>query len=152
MAYITMTDEGTRSAVIDRLKKSYTAYYNVNEIEDGTPVVARCDFFEHTERYFLVRKAELWNANCEEFLYILNIPHLTLDVYKEWRDYVYEDGMSRITVGPGHMYSYITPVFVCDTCDKDARQALKHCRFYIWFRLPLHGWLDYHNAVGEVST
>ncbi|MCD8299560.1 MAG: hypothetical protein LUC41_00040 [Clostridiales bacterium] len=147
-----MAEVSTRAAVIDRLKKSYTAYYNVNEIDDGTPIVARCEFFEHLERYFLVRKAELWNANCEEFLYILDIPHLTLAEYKKWRDYIRDDGMTRISVGPGHMYSYITPVFICDTCDKDALRALKRCHIYKSFRLSLHGWMDYHNAVVEVST
>ena len=90
---------------------------------------------------------ELWSADNEEFLYIVDIPHLTLELYEKWRDYIQEDGMQRVKPGPGHMASYITPVFICDTCDEDARKALKKCRIYKSFHFSLHGWMDYHNVV-----
>lgn len=121
----------TREAAIERLLKSYKVYYNINMFDnEQTPLTARCDFFEHSQKYILSKKAELWSADAEEFLYILNIPHLTLELFEKWRDYVYEDGMSRLHIGPGHMYSFITPVFVCDICDEDARKVLKKCRIY----------------------
>lgn len=142
----------TREKAIARLLKSYQTYYNINMFEDEqTPITARCDFFEHSEKFILSRKAELWSADSEEFLYILDIPHLTLELYEKWKDYVYEDGMSRIHVGPGHMYSFITPVFICDSCDEDARKALKKCRIYKSFHFSLHGWMDFHTAVVDLS-
>ncbi len=148
-----MTDVQTRAEVIERLKLSYQTYYNVNVFEDEqTPVAARCDFFEHSEKYFLSRKAELWSADCEEFLYIIDIPHLTKELYVKWRDYAQEDGMGRLNIAPGHMYSYITPVFICDTCDADARKALKKCHIFKSFHFSLYGWMDLHNAVVEMST
>ena len=58
----------------------------------------------------------------------------------------------RVKPGPGHMASYITPVFICDTCDEDARKALKKCRIYKSFHFSLHGWMDHHTAVVQVST
>lgn len=142
----------TREAAIARLLKSYQSYYNITLFEDEqTPIVARCDFFEHSEKYVISKRAELWSADCEEFLYILDIPHLTLESYEKWRDYVYNDGMSRIHVGPGHMYSFITPVFICDCCDEDARKALRKCHIYKSFRFSLHGWMDYHAAVVDLG-
>lgn len=142
----------TREAVIARLLKSYKSYYNITLFEDEqTPIAARCDFFEHSEKYVISKRAELWSADSEEFLYILDIPHLTLELYEKWRDYVYDDGMGRIHVGPGHMYSFITPVFICDSCDEDARKALKKCRIYKSFRFSLHGWMDYHTAVVDLE-
>lgn len=142
----------TREKAIARLLKSYQTYYNINMFEDEqTPITARCDFFEHSEKFILSKKAELWSADSEEFLYILDIPHLTLELYEKWRDYVYEDGMSRIHVGPGHMYSFITPVFICDSCDEEARKALKKCRIYKSFHFSLHGWMDFHTAVVDLG-
>ena len=58
----------------------------------------------------------------------------------------YQDGMERLHIGPGHMYSYITPIIVCDTCDEDAVKALKKCHIYKSFRFSLHGWMDFHAA------
>jgi len=142
----------TCETAINRLLKSYAVYYNITMFNDErTPITARCDFFEHSQKYVVSKKAELWSADGEEFLYILNIPHLTKELFEKWRDYVYEDGMSLIHVGPGHMYSFITPVFVCETCDEDARRALKKCRIYKSFHFSLHGWMDYHAAVVDLS-
>lgn len=144
--------EYTRGAAIERLLKSYRTYYDIHMQEDETPIAARCDFFEHSEKYVLSKKAELWSADNEEFLYIVDIPHLTLELYEKWRDYIQEDGMQRVKPGPGHMASYITPVFICDICDEDARKALKKCRIYKSFHFSLHGWMDHHTAVVQVST
>ena len=64
---------------------------------------------------------------------------------------IHADGMKRIHVGPGHMASYITAVFICDTCDEDARKALKKCRIYKSFHFSLHGWMNFHAALVEVD-
>ena len=142
----------TRETAIERLLKSYEVYYNIHLFEDEqTPITARCDFFEHSQRYFLSRKAELWAADCEEFLYLLNIPHLTKELFEKWRDYVHENGMGLAHIGPGHMYTFITPIFICDTCDEDARKALRKCRIYKSFHFSLHGWMDYRAAVVELG-
>ena len=142
----------TRESAIERLLKNYGPYYNIHMIEDDqTPITARCDFFEHSGQYVISKKAELWSAENEEFLYLLNIPHLTLPLFEQWRDYIHEDGMKRIHVGPGHMASYITAVFVCDTCDEDALKALKKCRIYKSFHFSLHGWMNFHAALVRVA-
>ena len=73
----------TRETAIARLLKSYEAYYDVHLFEDEQiPITARCDFFEHSQKYVISRKAELWSADCEEFLYLLDIPHLTFRCMK----------------------------------------------------------------------
>ena len=95
----------TRETAMVRLLKSFETYYNIHMFDnEQIPITARCDFFEHSQKYVLSQKAELWSADSEEFLYLLNIPHLTLPLYKQWRDYVHEDGMKLLHVGPGHMY------------------------------------------------
>ena len=81
----------------------------------------------------------------------MNVPHLTLDLFESLKNEIHEDGMGRIHVGPGHMASYITAVFVCDICDEDARKALKKCRIYKSFHFSLHGWMNFHAALVEVA-
>ena len=143
----------TREAAIERLLRSFSSCYNIQLVEDDqTPITARCDFFEHSGQYVISKKAELWSADNEEFLYVLSIPHLTLELYEQCRDHVQAEAMERIHVGPGHMASYITPIFICDTCDEAARKALKKCRIYKSFHFSLHGWMDHHTALVELST
>lgn len=143
----------TRETAIERLLKSYQAYYNITTYEDDqNPLKAVCEFYEHSEKFVLSRKAELWSANCEEFIYLFDIEHLTKEVFEKFRDFVKEDGLKRANIGPGHMYTYITPVFICDTCDDEAKKSIKRCRIYQSFQFSLHGWMDYHVAVLEISN
>lgn len=135
-----------------KLLDSYEAYYNIIPAEeDNQLLTARCEFFECSERYVVSQNAKLWTANCEEFLYLFHAEHLTKELFEKCRDFAYEDGMSRAKIGPGHMYTYITPVIVCDTCDEQAKKTVKKCRIYKSFLFSLHGWMDFHVAVLEVT-
>ncbi len=64
----------TREAAIERLLRSFSSCYNIQLVEDDqNPITARCDFFEHSGQYVISKKAELWSADNEEFLYVLSI-------------------------------------------------------------------------------
>ena len=138
----------TRESAIERLLKNYEPYYDIHRMINGDQslITARCDFFEHSGQYVISKKAELWSADNEEFLYLVNVPHLTLDLFESLKNEIHEDGMGRIHVGPGNMASYITAVFICDTCDEDARKALKKCRIYKSFHFSWYGWMNVHTA------
>ena len=137
-----------REEAVEKLLRSYEAYFNITRFDDEQlPLTARCDFFEHSQKYVLSRKAELWAADSEEFIYLYNMPHLTKELFEKCKLQAYEDGCSRMHIGPGHMYTFITAVFLCDTCDRDAMKALRKSRIYKSFHFSLHGWLDYHNAI-----
>ena len=68
-----------RTDAIERMLKSYSVYYNVTRFEDEhRPLTALCEFFQHTEKYVLSRKANLWSADSEEFLYLFEFEHKSL--------------------------------------------------------------------------
>ena len=168
----------TRSQACETLLRVYKSYYNIHRFDGGEsaireggagkgrtdeevieaveqndyPLISRCDFFEHSQKYVISRKAELWSADREEFLYLFSMPELTMDLFKKCRDYVYNDGMDRMNVGPGHMYTYLTAVFLCDSCDADVIRTIKKTRIYKSFHFSLHGWMDHHTALVELST
>ena len=144
--------EYTRETAANRLLESYRACYNIIMAEEEQePLTAVCEFFERSEKYVISRQANLWTVNCEEFVYIYDVEHLTKAVFEKCRDEAWEDGLQRAHIGPGHMYTYVTPIFLCDTCEADARKALQKSRIYKSFRFSLHGWMDFHTAVLEVS-
>lgn len=139
---------GNRKEILESLLKSYQRYYNIETYgQPGSYLAARCDYFEHAEKYVISRRAELWSANCEEFLYLFDVPKLTTEIYKQCEKLAYEDGSGRMNVGPGHMYTYITAVFACDDADEEAVRALKKSRIHKSFHFSLHGWMDYRAAL-----
>lgn len=139
-------ESSKREEALEKLLNSYKAYYNITRFEENAPLIARCDFFEHSQKYVLSRKAELWSADCEEFLYIFNVDRLDTETLNSCQKTAYEDGMSRLNIGPGHMYSYITSIILCDSFAADAAKTLKKTRIYKSFHFSLHGWMDYHTA------
>ena len=163
----------TRQEACSKLLRLYKSYYNIHRFDGGEsavreggshkgrtdeevmsiiseesyPLIARCDFFEHSQKYVISQKAELWSADREEFLYLFSMPELSMELFKKCRDYVYSDGMERLNVRPGHMYTYLTAVFLCCSCDSCVIKAIKKTRIYKRFHFSLHGWMDYHNVV-----
>ena len=140
----------SREQLLDRLFRGYQTYFNVERYEmeraDGLPLKGCCHFFAHSEKYVLLKKAKLWEADTNEFVYVFSVPALTKELYETCKSYAYEQGMKLIDPKPGHMYSYITVVFVCDTCTMEARKALQKCRVYKSFHFSWYGWMNLHTA------
>ena len=138
----------TRAEAVDKLMGRYAGYFDISPAEEEqVPLVATCDFHALSEKYVLSRKEKLWEASSHEYVYLFSVPHLTEEIYNSCRDYAYEHGMAKVEPGPTHMYSYITAMFLCDSCDEDARRALKRCRLYKSFRMSYWGWMDFHTAL-----
>ena len=140
-----------RNRLTERVTDSYSSYYDIiRDSGDGAEgsgyLAAECDFNMHSEKYFLTHKAKLWAINSFEYVFIFNIPYLTVPVYRESIEYARTKGLSKIEPGPEHMCSYITAVFICDGADSAALKMLRRCRIHKDFRFSLYGWMDMHTA------
>lgn len=143
----------TREEALDKLCHSYSGYFDVVRYEEPKGyLVAEAGLHIHSEKYVLVKAAKLWEADNNEYVYIFSVPVLTKEIFEQCREQARADGMQRIEPGPNHMCSYITAVFLCDTCEPDALRALRRTRIYKSFKLAFHGWMDYHTGVVELST
>ena len=141
----------TKETILTQLLHYYEAFYDIYPYEESSsPIVARCEYIEHSGQYLFSKKTELWSIEQEEFLYLLKIPHLTLPIFEQWREQLCTDGLQRMHIGPGHLLSRITVLFVCDICDTEARQALQKCRISKSFHFSLHGWMHFQTVV--IST
>lgn len=142
----------TRTEAVDKLLGRYAGYYDISSAqEDQAPLVATCAFHAMSEKYVLSRKAKLWQAGSHEYVYLFSVPHLTEEIYNSCRDYAYASGMELIEPGPTHMYSYITAMFLCDSCDKAAKKALRKCRIYKSFKMAFWGWMDFHSGLAVLE-
>lgn len=165
-----------RQAAVERLLSGYRRFYNITRFDGGEnphpeeynglregerliPLilqepdrfVAFCEYYEKAEQYFLFRSNELWSSHQEEFIFLFSLRRLTMELFETCRDYAYTEGMKLAHVGPGHMYTYITPVFICDAADPEAVRALEKCRIYKSFLFSFHGWMDFHIACFDAA-
>lgn len=138
----------TRDEILEKLLRAYEGYFDIERSGDFLPPLkAICHFYVRSAKYVLLKKAELWSANCNEHVYIFSVPELTEDIYKTCKKQAYDAGMALIDPKPGHMYTYITAVFICDTCTPEAKKLLTRCRLYKSFHFSLHGWMDFHTVL-----
>ena len=114
----------TREEALDKLCHSYSGYFDVVRHEEPKGyLVAEAGLHIHSEKYVLVKAAKLWEADNNEYVYIFSAPVLTKEIFEQCREQARADGMQRIEPGPNHMCSYITAIFLCDTCEPDALRA-----------------------------
>lgn len=143
----------SRSEAIGKLLSGYRTYYNVTLYgQEKLPLRALCEYYEHNESYMVTRKANLWTSESEEFIYLYEVPVLTKDTVESCIKQAKEAGLELAHIGPGHMYTYITPIFICDSCEPEALKALKKCSIHKCFRFSFHGWMDVHTAVFQADS
>lgn len=139
---------------LERLIRNYEPYYTITEFSegvDGIPLRAECVFDVHSEKYVLVKKAVLYEADSHEYLYIFCAPHFTDELYNRCHNLAYKRGMERVDPRPGHMYSYITALYICDSCDPEVIRQLRKTRIRKNFMLSFRGWMEFHNALIDMS-
>lgn len=142
-----------RQQFLERLMRNYTPYYDIERFDTGEkpkpdiPIVAECVFDVHSEKYVLVKKAVLYEADSHEYLYLFSTPHLDMDTYTKCHDAAYEMGMKRVEPRRGHMYSYITALYLCDSCDADVIKKVKKTRIRKDFMFSFRGWMEFHTAL-----
>lgn len=164
---------GEREEAVERLLAGYRRYYSITRFDGGkeegkgfreaihmerpffsgqSRLAAVCEYYEKGEKYFLFHSAALWSTAQEEFLFVFNVPRLTVSSFRELRDFACDAAMDMAHIGPGHMYTYISPVFICDSVEEAARKELEACNLYKTFFYSFHGWMEVHAGAMDLST
>lgn len=138
--------------VIQGLKNAYTAYFDIEEIDDGTALKARCDYHMRDSQYVLVKKAELWAAESHEYLYLWDAGCLDGTRVEEIFRRTLADGEPRVKPHSQHMYTYLTAVALCDSAQPEALERLKKLKKRREFKLSLHGWMEFRIAAVDLSN
>ena len=142
----------SRDETLEWLKRYFSAYYDVNEYAaEHEPLMLRCDLHVNNQKYFLLKKNVVWEAGCHEYIYVFSLPKLTEEMYLACQRLAYDAGMKLVDPVPGHMYTYITCIFLTDETEPSAVKALKKCRIRKSFRFSLRGWMEFHTALLNCS-
>lgn len=129
---------------LNKLLISYQEHFNIektyrlqDEIYD-----AYASFSVTNSKYVLIKKAELWRANCFEHVFFQVKDCFNKEILHSFQIQI-QDFIEPQLVRQGarwpeqnHMYTYITGIFICrDGMSQDAEKALKKFRYeknYLW--------------------
>ena len=132
--------------------QQYEPYFDITTYDDATPLKNQCVFHSRSEKYVLSKKAQLWAAETNEYLYIFSVPVLTSDAFIDCRDRALALGMELVQPHSEHMYSYITAIILYDEAEENALLTLQQYKKSQNFKFSLHGWMEYRIAAVNVHT
>ena len=138
----------------DILKKLLDAYSHYYDIDTATPAPfdASVTYYMRDENYLISKKHVLSALEQYEYVYFFLTDHLDVKTLEAQIARSMEVGSERIKPHKEHMSSYVTLIILADTIDPDAKVLLKKTKYRKYFRLALHGWMEYHIAAMELST
>lgn len=138
--------------VLQGLKNAYTAYFDIEDIDDGSALKVLCAYHNRDSQYVLVKKAELWAAESHEYLYLWDAERLDGALTEEIFRRTLADGEPRVEPHAQHMYTYLTAVVLCGSAEPDALEQLKRLKKRRDYRLSLHGWMEFRIAAVDLSN
>ena len=144
----------TKEEVLERLVGAYTAYFNIRRDTelDGLPVAMDAEYHVRNEQYVLSREAKLWEAENDEYAFVVVLEELDPENLRAYYDAVLKEGMSRVDPRANHMRTDITMLVLADRIQPEAAAALKKLKYSKSFLFTLRGWAQFRAAALEVST
>ena len=143
----------TKDEVINKIERAYGSSYDiVKHDENNIGLLIEGEFHVHSENYVISKKAQLYQMDSNEYLYIFYYPNLSLDLFNNAVAMAHDLGFPKIEPDSNHRSSYIVAEFLCDTYDLDAYNALKKYRKRKSFQFSLHGWMEVHTVLIDLGT
>lgn len=139
----------TGNEMLEKLLDSYKNSYDIERSyqADGDLYDAYARFNVTSAKYVLVKKAELWRANCFEHVFFKVVDQLMieeLDRFRELIDTYIEPRLVREGkkyTDKDHMYSFITAVYICeDGLTEEAKAAVKKFSFMKNYLMGIRGY------------
>lgn len=147
--------------LLEKLLQSYQAAFDITRPYDveGERYEAYAAFNVTSAKYVLVKKAELWRADCFEHTFFSCIDRLKAEDIQRFRGHIVsfiEPELVRngeACTCENHMYTYITAVFISERgLTKEAEKAVRDFKFFKNYRLGLRGYAEARVLVFDMEN
>ncbi len=147
-------DHTTMQNKLDKLLNAYSHQYIIERdvTVEGGSFPATATFFLRDENYLITKKHVLSAVENYDYTYFFITDLLDAATLQQQIELTKKVGTARVKPHREHMSSFVSLVILADTIDAEAKTIIKKTRFQKYFRLALHGWMEYHIAAMECST
>ena len=152
----------TGDYLLEKLLNSFGNSYDVERTcgINGDIYNAYARFNATSAKYVLVKKAELWRADCFEHVFFrLNKEQLTEKVIQDFRkqitDYIEPELVRGDKKWPeaNHMYTYMTVIYICeDGVAQEAEKAIRAFRYMKNYMLTIRGYSEARILVFDLKN
>lgn len=141
--------EQNRQSILERLRAAYSVWFDVSDGEG--PESLFCQFHSRSEKYVLVKRAQLWAAENNEYVFIYSTPYLGSAEWQRFTEHALAEGQKHVVPHREHMYSYITAIILADDMDLSIIKDVRRIRFTKNYKFSLHGWSTLRVAALDVG-
>ncbi len=143
----------TTADYLDRLLLKYSGTFDIYKpyTIHGKEYPAYGYFFSHTEKYVLVREANMWSSDCFEHILFIETDDVTEELLKEAYAIV-KDYMEPVLVRKGeqvpeknHMYSYLSIAIIAkQSIPSHIQKKIKKFKFEQGYQFNMRGFSQAH--------
>ena len=142
----------TTTEVLEKILRSFDAYYNVKREGAEAPFAAEAEFSLHDEQYFLVKSVRLGEADSKEYVYFATAENLDEKTLCSLDETAWSRGLSRVKPHANHKNSDITLIILAEQIEEDAFSLVPKLRHYKSYRFGFQGWSNYRLIAVELSS
>ncbi len=140
------------SEALDKLLRSFEAYYDINTDSPAEPFAAKAEFSLHDEQYFLVRSARISEVDSKEFVYFATADILDKEALLRLDERAWTDGLAKVTPHPEHRNSDVVLIILAEQIEAEALAMIPKLRHYKSYRHGIQGWSQYRLIALELSS
>ncbi len=142
----------SQEEILNRIIKSYQAYYNLNVLSPEKPFVAEASFHSHDDAFFLVHSAVIGESESNEFVFFASEDKLDAKRLLSLDNLAWNNGTARVKPHKHHRNTDITLIIVADTVTDEARNKTKSLKHYKNYMFYLQGFSHYRLIVVDASN
>lgn len=160
----------TGTKLLEQLLDSYQSSYDITKPFDinGDVYDAYAGFHVTSARYVLIKKAELWQANCFEHTFFRCAEHLTCNDLTSFRrhitDFIEPELVRKGKKHPAknHMYTFMTGIFISETgIAEDVSKEIRKFKYIRNYLFNIRGYsevrllafdLENHKILGNATA
>ena len=146
-------NELTKEKLLETLLQSYSAYFDIenNIYINDSYYDAVAKYHSRSEKYLLTKKAKLWAAETNEYVFFIKCNRFDCELFKKSSTDIIEQSLKMIQPHNEHMYTYISMIVIADEIDDAAREQFIKFNFRKNFLFSLHGWTELRIAVFNLA-
>lgn len=150
-----MSDEVglTKNEVLETLLRTYLTYFSVEKDVkiNGIFYDAIAEYHSRGEKYILVKKAKIWAAETNEYVFFIICENLDVETLNKLFSEVINYSLTKIKPHSEHMFSYISMVIITERPEQNVLKQAAKFSFKKNFKFSLHGWTEFRVAMLDVS-
>ncbi|MCF2682678.1 hypothetical protein [Faecalicatena contorta] len=151
----------TGKELFEKLLESYRSSFDIerNYDIDGDTYDAHAAFNVTSSKYVLVKKAELWRAECFEHVFFRVTDELQMGELKKFReeiDFFIEPqlvrGGEKLPL-KDHMYTYMTAIYICENgASDDVQKAVRQFKYMKNYLFTIRGYSEARILVFDMKN